>query len=55
MPRRDLIPVLDPKAPKAGRKLAYRCDDCGHEMLVDAPQEDCPECDGTVAFVPLGR
>jgi rubrerythrin len=48
MPRRDLFPVLDPKAQRAGRKLAYRCLDCGAETLQDKPMPACPECEGDV-------
>lgn len=55
MPRYKLIPVLDPRATKAGRKLAYRCFDCGHEELHETPQAACEKCDGQVEVVGSAR
>lgn len=51
MPRVKLIPVLDPRATKAGRKLAYRCIDCGHEELHETPQAVCEQCEGQVELI----
>lgn len=55
MPRVDLSPSLDPRATRAGRKLAYRCEDCGVETLQEKPIPECPSCQGDVELVARGQ